>query len=326
MRWKLFQIAAVCGPLGKRHCIWAFTAAAVALLVAVTLGLTSLYRSGLFPNGSAKIESHPSPLGVARIEQAKDVRWCEETAPAIDAPLAAGNKLAIQQGLLEVVFDSGVRVIVEGPAEAEVQSRSSLLLLRGKLTAEVPAGARGFAVHTPNCTVVDLGTRFGVACRAGQNGCRGFPWQGSPAVGRLAIREWPARDAVACQQRGPRQRRVRSRGPESRTARRRQSAFCPVLDGIGCPNAGPCGKRSASDPFLSVRGRDEPGKAPRPAGEPRLARSRDAGWRWRWTAGIRRAPAPIRRYKLSLPAAANRSVDPVAGVYSRNPYSSHRRA
>ena len=102
------------------------------------------------------------------IQQMLDVRLGDSAALAIDAPLSAGSKLDVQQGLVEVVFDSGARMILQGPAEAELQSGSSVDLRSGSLTAEVPTPARGFAIHTPNSTVVDLGTKFGVSCRAGQ--------------------------------------------------------------------------------------------------------------------------------------------------------------
>jgi ferric-dicitrate binding protein FerR (iron transport regulator) len=140
---------------------WVFAAMAVALLVAVTLGL-----SAFFGSGSHQTESHP--LNFARMGQVTDVRWCDVTAPAIDSSLSAGSKLAIQQGQVEVVFDSGAKMVLQGPAEVELQSPSSAVLRSGILTAEVPAEARGFAVHTPNCTVVDQGTRFEVDCQAGQ--------------------------------------------------------------------------------------------------------------------------------------------------------------
>ena len=127
------------------------------MLVAVALGL------GIYIHGAVQQSTHPS--SVARVGQLKD---CDATAPAADSLLAAGRKLAFQRGLMEVVFDGGAKTIVQGPAEVEVQSPSAVLLLRGSLTADVPAMAHGFTVHTPNATVVDLGTRFGVACQAEQ--------------------------------------------------------------------------------------------------------------------------------------------------------------
>ncbi len=130
---------------------------AVALLVAVALGLSIYIR------GVVQQSAHPS--SVARIGQLKD---CDATAPAADSLLAAGRKLVFERGLMEVVFDGGAKTIVQGPAKVELQSPSAVLLLRGSLTADVPAVAHGFTVHTPNATVVDLGTRFGVACQADQ--------------------------------------------------------------------------------------------------------------------------------------------------------------
>jgi hypothetical protein len=149
------------GPALRQRHGWKFAATAVALLVAITLGLSVLFRGGI-----RQTESHPA--SVARIGQEKDVQWSDETAPAIGAPLPASGKLAVRRGLLEVVFDGGAKIIVQGPAELELQSPSSAFLLRGALTADVPAAARGFAVHTSNATIVDLGTRFGVACQDGQ--------------------------------------------------------------------------------------------------------------------------------------------------------------
>ncbi|MGO9108889.1 MAG: FecR family protein [Thermoguttaceae bacterium] len=146
-------------PKRKQHRVWMFAATTAALLVTLTLGLTTVSRIR-----GHKAESNPS--SVAHIGPVKDVHW-DGAAPAIDAPLPAGSKLAFQQGLLEVAFDSGASVILQGPADVELKSNSAILL-RGSLTADVPAEARGFAVQTPNSTVVDLGTRFEVDCQAGQ--------------------------------------------------------------------------------------------------------------------------------------------------------------
>ena len=93
---------------------------------------------------------------------------CDLTGLPAGSQLSAGSKLAFQRGLLEVVLDGGATTIVQGPAEIELESPSSLRLMRGSLTADVPATAHGFTVHTPNAAVVDLGTRFGVACQAEQ--------------------------------------------------------------------------------------------------------------------------------------------------------------
>ena len=84
-------------------------------------------------------------------------------------------------------------MIVQGPAEVELQSQSSAVLQSGSLTTEVSTAARGFSIHTPNSTVVDQGTKFGVACRAGQTDVEVF-------VGSVIVRLNDAQSGVARQE------------------------------------------------------------------------------------------------------------------------------
>ncbi len=135
---------------------WLAAAVSLALLLTVAVALTLVFgvrRDGL----------QLPPMHVAHIGQLQDVRWIEGTAAAPAVPLPPGRKLAIQRGLLQICFDSGASIIVQGPAEIELQSANSAVLHKGSLAAKVPVEGRGFAISTPNATLVDLGTRFGVA-------------------------------------------------------------------------------------------------------------------------------------------------------------------
>jgi len=139
-------------------------AAAAAVLLAVAAGwLVSVYHDGM-ENGRPS-----APPVVARITGTVDAKWSEvDKQPADGTDLTAGQELMLRDGLAEITFSSGARVILEGPAEFAVSTTdgSSLeggYLARGHLAAKVPAGAEGFAVRTPAATVVDLGTEFGLA-------------------------------------------------------------------------------------------------------------------------------------------------------------------
>ncbi len=68
----------------------------------------------------------------------------------------------LESGTVEIEFDGGARVWVEGPAEFMPQSGRRMNLSRGCLVAYVPRQARGFTVGTPTAELVDLGTEFGV--------------------------------------------------------------------------------------------------------------------------------------------------------------------
>ena len=54
-------------------------------------------------------------------------------------------------------------MLLQGPAELVLVSGSEARLVHGKLTARVPAAARGFTILSPQGKIVDLGTEFGLS-------------------------------------------------------------------------------------------------------------------------------------------------------------------
>jgi hypothetical protein len=132
----------------------------------------------------------PLPLVVARVTGMVDCVWSGNGTK--DSPLVAlGDRLALKSGLLEITYDTGAKVILQGPVTYEVESPTGGYLSVGKLTArlEKRSEARGqrsesanqkseiinrkspdlwpltsdlFAIRTPTALVTDLGTEFGV--------------------------------------------------------------------------------------------------------------------------------------------------------------------
>ena len=101
------------------------------------------------------------------------------------------DRLALKSGLLEITYDTGARVILQGPVAYEVESAAGGFLSVGRLTAKLekrsavsgqqseipslqslaPSPSSNpqslipnplFFVRTPTATVTDLGTEFGV--------------------------------------------------------------------------------------------------------------------------------------------------------------------
>ncbi|MFO0976977.1 MAG: FecR family protein [Planctomycetaceae bacterium] len=68
-------------------------------------------------------------------------------------------------GRLELSFDDGAKVTLEGPIEFRPMTSGQLQLRRGRLMAAVPKEAIGFTVSTPTSQVVDLGTEFEVSVK-----------------------------------------------------------------------------------------------------------------------------------------------------------------
>jgi hypothetical protein len=106
-----------------------------------------------------------SSAAVARLIRADDCHWAIGShSPHLGDDLEPGRKLVLLSGLAEVMFQSGVRGVLEGPANLEISTRKGALLRQGKLTVRVEdPDARGFEVRTPGMKFTDLGTEFGVS-------------------------------------------------------------------------------------------------------------------------------------------------------------------
>jgi hypothetical protein len=110
------------------------------------------------------------------------------------SPVSLGDHFALSSGLLEITYNTGAKVILQGPVNYEVESNGGFLSL-GKLTGKLEKGndeARmtndeglqnssfvippsSFVIRTPTATVTDLGTEFGVEVdRAGGTGAHVF--------------------------------------------------------------------------------------------------------------------------------------------------------
>ena len=142
---------------------------------------------------------------VGQITGMSECRWAgPQDAPAAAVPL--GRKYELAAGLVEISYQSGAKVILQGPCTYEVDSVAGGFLSRGKLTARVEHGSefRGqgsehyplstshyplFSVRTPTAVVTDLGTEFGVeVTREGNTDARVF--QGArPSGGRRGQRQ-----------------------------------------------------------------------------------------------------------------------------------------
>jgi hypothetical protein len=136
----------------QRHkVVWALSLAACFALLATGLWIFRPVRP---------VEGTPTSKAVAMLDKTVDARWNNAgQIPRLGAPLEPGP-LRLESGLAQVVFYSGARVVVEGPAEFEIVSQDRATCRLGRLKADVPAQARGFRIVTPHTTVTDLGTSF----------------------------------------------------------------------------------------------------------------------------------------------------------------------
>ncbi len=143
---------------------------------------------------------------VGRITRTVDCRWSDSrTAAFPGASVPLGRKYALASGLLEISYDSGAKVILQGPCTYEVENANGGFLGLGKLTARIGKSAKPqaanpeprppnpesrkspssfiphpsslFSVRTPTAIVTDLGTEFGVEVDSA-GGCLTHVFQG----------------------------------------------------------------------------------------------------------------------------------------------------
>jgi hypothetical protein len=119
--------------------------------------------ASIFPSSSAA-----NGQAVAKITATRNCLWQSPSeGPGFGSSLYAGQQLSLAAGLVEVTFNDGAQVVLEGPATFDLRSTSGAELHEGRIAAVVPERARGFAVSTAGLNVVDLGTEFGMLAERG---------------------------------------------------------------------------------------------------------------------------------------------------------------
>ncbi len=131
---NLFAILVIClGALGA----WFYQVDIPHPMASVDRPATSLNRT---TNSAAN-----DPLEfVGRVTGMVDVQWADvQTSTVIGANVPLGRKYALASGLMEIRYDSGAKVILQGPVTYEVDSRKGGYLSVGKLTAKLEKRREG---------------------------------------------------------------------------------------------------------------------------------------------------------------------------------------
>lgn len=101
--------------------------------------------------------------GVALLTRLVDVEWGSNQTPLEVGQAVSPGNFALQSGFAQLEFFCGATVIIEGPAELDVVSPMAAQVRSGRLRAQVPPAARGFALTVDDLKVIDLGTEFGIS-------------------------------------------------------------------------------------------------------------------------------------------------------------------
>lgn len=98
--------------------------------------------------------------GHATLRRAVDLKWSDGAVRRLEGDVLPNGPLAFEEGVVEIDFFCGATLIVEGPAQLDVESDWSIRVAKGRLRANVPPAARGFVVKAAGSEIIDLGTEF----------------------------------------------------------------------------------------------------------------------------------------------------------------------
>lgn len=141
----------------------AVSAVAAALLVAFALWPKP--KDVPEPHNLAVAEASDDTVAV--LLQATEAVWDDTDLPTrVGAPLRPGW-LRLKAGFAQIEFYKGAMVILQGPADFRLVSRTEAFVARGKLRAAIPHQAQGFTIKSPDLEVVDRGTEFGLRVNEG---------------------------------------------------------------------------------------------------------------------------------------------------------------
>jgi Concanavalin A-like lectin/glucanases superfamily len=139
-------------------------------LAAAVLGAVMLWPRPVSVDAGGQVQATAEPTDdtVAILLQAPGAVWDDsDTPPRVGAPLRPGW-LHLMSGAAHIEFYNGATVILQGPAEFQLISRTRAYCAWGKLRATVPPQAHGFAIKAPRLDLVDRGTEFGLKVGEGE--------------------------------------------------------------------------------------------------------------------------------------------------------------
>lgn len=139
---------------------------AAGILLAITLSWAFIDSPDFLQNQIAAVddlESVSQPILSLIEPKSEDCRWyVEEVSRHSADTLKAGDVIRVTHGKLAMQYANGTKVLLHSPAAFQLINEMRARLIVGRLTATVPEEGIGFSVITPQATVIDLGTEFGL--------------------------------------------------------------------------------------------------------------------------------------------------------------------
>lgn len=103
---------------------------------------------------------------VATLVQAVDCEWDMPRNPGANGARLATGKFRLPKGVASIRFDGGPELIIQGPAEFNLDSATGVTVLSGKVVFRTTESDSPFDLRTPGSTLVETGAEGAVSVSA----------------------------------------------------------------------------------------------------------------------------------------------------------------
>ncbi len=98
---------------------------------------------------------------VATLSRANDCIWGADNPPLFSGQRLLSKELYLEKGIAEFRFDSGVRLVLEGPTRINIDSANCATVDSGSVVLHGYESAPEFELITPQARFFDIGTEYG---------------------------------------------------------------------------------------------------------------------------------------------------------------------
>lgn len=148
--------------LAAGHHRLAWTAVAVVLLVAIALALPQRQHEGAEPQQATAVPEAASADVVANLRGTVGARWA---GTRLELPEGEGflarERIELVEGLAEICFAAGARIVLQGPAIVEIKDERTISVSVGRIAAVVPHDAGEFRMQTAAANLSGGGNEYG---------------------------------------------------------------------------------------------------------------------------------------------------------------------
>ncbi|MFK7777983.1 MAG: hypothetical protein QM501_07630, partial [Gimesia sp.] len=141
--------------------------AVAAACVSLILGAELIFVGRFFWEKAPFVKVSPPPnelpeTYVATLVRSTDCKWGKDNRPLFSGQRLLSKDLYLKEGVAEFRFDSGIRLVLEGPTAIKIESANSVKLRSGSVVLHGDESAPEFELITTQAKFFDVGTLYGI--------------------------------------------------------------------------------------------------------------------------------------------------------------------